>query len=194
MLTGFDSEKINMSGGLGAAMALFHAAVFAAYGIVIPSGKEDETLLDLGSIAGKLINTEDGQYSDTFKTAAARYGSIVPAWIALVKAREVEAALDVFRQTYQKVVPGADGVTPGTEDVVMIEIRKFVFSEFVLSKHKRNLGVTERNLGVTEERANKYMPILKAWKEVEKARVEVANANNARLEADEADQASFEAV
>ncbi len=155
-------------------MALFHAAVFAAYGIVIPSGKEDETLLDLGSIAGELINTEDGQYSETFKTAAARYGSIVPAWIALVKAREVEAALKVFRQTYQNVV-GGDGVTPGTEDAVMSAIRMFVLS-------KRNLGVTEeRNLGVTEERANKYMPILNAWKEVEKARIE---AEKARVEAE----------
>lgn len=93
---------------------------------------------------------------------------------------KVDAALNVFRQTYKKVVGG--DVTLGTEDDVMITI-----STFVIRKH--NMDVTEeRNLGVTEHRAKKYMPILKAWKEVEKARFEVAKADKERLEADEAEK------
>ncbi len=86
---------------------------------------------------------------------------------------KVEATLDVFRKIYKKVVGG--DVTPGTEDVVMREIRTFVL---------RESGI----LSDIEHRAKKYMPILKAWKEVEKARVEVAKADKERLEADEAEK------
>jgi hypothetical protein len=87
----------------------------------------------------------------------------------------LDAALDVFRQTYQKVVPGADDVIPGTEGAVMSAIYTFVL---------RESGI----LSDIEKRANKFMPILTAWNAVKKARIEAAKADKARFEADEAEK------